>query len=266
MTMIKTITCFLLFVMLQSIVVEGNDDTKFMCIKDFSMKIESRWNGNVKYVLNKQLITSFKDWTVEIHFDQPLSDLKQWTGQLDSSTSIVHEKGRVFFIKAQRKAEETLKSLNLRIVLIATYDGILEPKLVQAALCGYTSTSAVYPTQPPVTEVLPTLPLVSRLPSCDNRVIKQWHSGSKQVLTIPINSETSSWILELKFNAPWKEFKQWSCDLIADGNNSYICHNKIHNGRQAAGSKLEFEYLMNIANGNAPVLLEAWFGDYHCKN
>lgn len=253
---------FLGVIVIHGALVDEQGDQKFMCVNGFTVTITSKWSGNIKYEITKQIISTFKDWTLEIHFDSPLTRLEQWFGKFDNSLNVVHENGQVFFIKSN-KYNKDLQAQNLKVLMIASYDGIVEPKLTQVALCGYTSADVVYPTQAPTTEPLPSAPVVTPPPPCDETKLKQWNGGIKRELRIPIIRETKHWILELKFDAPWRDFQQWSCTPISTDDNTYICH---ENGNQAEGSTLKFQYIMGVYGWNAPNLLEAWLNGYHCKN
>lgn len=240
-------------------------EKKFICIKDLTVERMSGWSGNVKYKLSRQLISDFTNWIIEVHFDQPVYRLQQWSGTLDKTLHVIHEEERVFFIKQSKTSRPLSQKSSMNAEMIAQYSGVLEPKIQQATLCGDTFITASYPTQAPPTQIFPTLSTIGVTPHC---VVKgqTWNGGMKDTVEIPINRDTNGgWVIELKFSAPWKQFHQYSCKHISTRDNTYICHNLSYNGHQSKGSVMDFKYQISYGSEQAK-LEEVWFNTgYHCK-
>jgi len=261
--MLQSIRAAVIVVLLFSCTGHNVATQKFVCVEDLTIERMDNWSGNVKYKLSRQLTSDFSNWVIEIHFDQPVSVLEQWIGILDKSLHVIHEEERVFFIKPKQISSKMQRQLNIE--MIAQYNGVVEPKIRQAALCGDTSISASYPTKAPLTQVFPTFPVIGgTTPKCEVKE-QTWNTGMKGEVKIPIVKDIHGWVIELKFSAPWKKFYQYSCKIISANANTYMCNNLNYNGYQRKDSVMNFAYQIDYSSEKAK-LEEVWFNTgYHCK-
>ena len=99
----RIITCLLVAITIVTKMADGST-TKFMCLKDIQTTIKTSWRdspsvGHTEYELSRPLTSTFSDWVIEIHFDQPVNQFTQWFADVDNTFQVVHEKEHVFFIK-----------------------------------------------------------------------------------------------------------------------------------------------------------------------
>eukprot|EP00111_Clytia_hemisphaerica_P011192 TCONS_00032755-protein len=271
----KMVTSLLVAITIVTKMVDATTSNKFMCLKDIQVNIKTSWRdgpsvGTTEYELSRPLTSTFSDWVIEIHFDQPVNQFTQWFADVDNTFKVVHEKEHVFFIKANNN-RRTLSNTNLRFPIQARYSGVLVPQIKQAVLCGMTSSSAFYTTQAPLVEVLPpAFDPSPQVPSCVLSYHKAWYGGMKEILDLPVTEDTKgNWMIELKFDKPWSQVDVYGkCYAILSNGYNYICHNNEHNGDKAAGTTFIFDHQLQFSGPktNAPKLLEAWFTGYHCVN
>ena len=200
-----------------------------------------------------------------MHFDQPLSNLQQWFGEIDTSIEIIHEKERVFIFKYKAGSGKLSLSNIINFNIIATYNGAIEPKVQQAILCGMTSLGAVYETRLEHVESLPAMfDSNAAIPQCSLSKRSDWGTV-EETITFPITKDTNGWFVELKFDKKWNRVDQWSCKMVSSDGTHFICNNLDYNGRQPSGSSLSVKYHVYYQQ-QAPKLLAAWFNSYHCTN
>lgn len=244
---------------------------QFTCI-DISKSITSQWPGNVEYKFSiKNLVSTFTNWRVELHFDQPVNRLQQWFGAIDNSIEIVHEKERVFIIKYKSGTggSKTLspQSTNKFLSVTASYIGAIEPKVQQAVLCGMTD--GVYQKRVHPIEPLPAMfDSNAPTPQCSVKMGNIWTEKVEQVveqtITFPVIKDIEGWFMELKFNQTWTKIKQWSCNKVSSDGTHFLCQNLKENSRLAAGSSFSIKYHVYFKQ-QAPWLVDAWFNGYHCS-
>ena len=243
-------------------------DKKFTCI-DLLANFKTRWAGNIEYqISHPKFVSQFTEWRIELHFDQYLTKLEQWLGDVDDSVEIIHEEGRVFIIKNSVGSMSSSLSGPLQSDIIATYNGAVEPRVQQAVLCGITDADAVYQTRLKPVELVPAMfDSNAAIPQCSLIMNSNWDGNYQETIAFPVkNVTTNGWFVELKFDRKWTQIQQWSCDSLSSDGTHFVCRNLSYNGRQDAGSTFSIKYQVSYQQTTqpAPKLLEAWFNNYHC--
>lgn len=239
----------------------------FTCI-DITVPVINQWSGNVEFRVSiKNLVSTFTDWRIELHFDQPVYRLEQWFGGIDDSFEIVHEKERVFIIKYKSGMAGGLalsSSSSYQSDIIASYNGYVEPKLQQAVLCGMTD--AVYQARVQPIEALPAMfDSNAAIPKCIVSMRSSWGGTVQETINLPVTKDMKGWFVELKFDQPFTRIDQWTCKKVASDDTHLVCQNLSHNGRLTAGSSLSMKYQVSYKQ-QTPKLVGAWFNGYHCSS
>ena len=256
----------LLSLLLSSIPSTSATTSKFTCI-DMSTSITSQWLGNVEFKFFINLVSTFTDWRIELHFDQPVYKLEQWFGTIDNSMEIVHEKERVFILKYHPTSGKlALSSKSYQFYVIASYSGAIEPKVQQAVLCGMTD--AVYQKRVPPIETFPAMfDSNAAIPKCIVSKKSGWGGTIQETITFPITKDTEGWFVEFKFSQTSTSINQWSCKKIYSDDIHFVCQNLSHNGILKAGSSISIKYQVSYRQqAPTPRLVEAWFNSYHCSS
>ena len=250
-------------IILTSIPSTAATTSKFTCI-DMSTSITSQWLGNVEFKFFINLVSTFTDWRIELHFDQPVYKLEQWFGTIDNSMEIVHEKERVFILKYHPTSGKlALSSKSYQFYVIASYSGAIEPKVQQAVLCGMTD--AVYQRSVPPIKTFPAMFSNAAIQKCIVGKRSDWGGTIQETITFPVTKDTEGWFVELKFDQTWTRIDQWTCKKISSDDIHFVCQNLNHNGILKAGSSLSIKYQVSYGH-QAPRLVEAWFNNYHCSS
>ena len=232
-------------------------NAEFNCLKNPIPKREIAWSGGLKASATYLLKHDVTDWVIEIHFDRTIKKLLQWVAN-PKSKFILQQKKQIFLFEP-RAYNRRLRAGRFLFEYVVYYDGYLEPKVSMIALCG--DTTATDPTVPSLTTTPAPPPTLGPVRACQEVVGSSWYDGAVRTLILP--KPATHWILELKFDSPWKRFQQWSCTVMKKTNGILVCDVS----RNGHSKMVRFQYLIQFKTGKTPPqLLEAWFGNYHCKN